>query len=220
MRSRKKASRRVRHELGQDVPDSGQEHLAHSDNGFLVTTTSLDAAIAFSKFRMLSGMDERVGHLNQKRFQVRACTGNARGLNLCAALVIPWATASPRTQVLGCWKYGHVAADLRKDSNSRHTFACCESLTEVAISDGVASIGICAFSECQNLTRVIIPRSVTFIDRRAFSNCSKKLVLTVERGSYAEEYASKQKIPHIYPDAGASQDAQAPSPSPRKKSNR
>ena len=93
MRSRKEASRRVRHELGQDVPDSGQEHLAHSDNGFLVTTTSLDAAIAFSKFRMLSGMDERVGHLNQKRFQVRACTGNASGLNLCAALVIPWATA-------------------------------------------------------------------------------------------------------------------------------
>lgn len=120
MRSRKEASRRVRHELGQDVPDSGQEHLAHSDNGFLVTTTSLDAAIAFSKFRMLSGMDERVGHLNQKRFQVRACTGNASGLNLCAALVIPWATASPRTQVLGCWKYGHVAAYLRKDSNSRH----------------------------------------------------------------------------------------------------
>ena len=120
MRSRKKASRRVRHELGQDVPDSGQEHLAHSDNGFLVTTTSLDAAIAFSKFRMLSGMDERVSHLNQKRFQVRACTGNASGLNLCAALVIPWATASPRTQVLGCWKYGHVAAYLRKDSNSRH----------------------------------------------------------------------------------------------------
>ena len=120
MRSRKKASRRVRHELGQDVPDSGQEHLAHSDNGFLVTTTSLDAAIAFSKFRMLSGMDERVGHLNQKRFQVRACTGNASGLNICAALVIPWATASPRTQVLGCWKYGHVAAYLRKDSNSRH----------------------------------------------------------------------------------------------------
>lgn len=120
MRSRKEASRRVRHELGQDVPDSGQEHLAHSDNGFLVTTTSLDAAIAFSKFRMLSGMDERVGHLNQKRFQVRACTGNASGLNICAALVIPWATASPRTQVLGCWKYGHVAAYLRKDSNSRH----------------------------------------------------------------------------------------------------
>ena len=120
MRSRKKASRRVRHELGQDVPDSGQEHLAHSDNGFLVATTSLDAAIAFSKFRMLSGMDDRVGHLNQKRFQVRACTGNASGLNLCAALVIPWATASPRTQVLGCWKYGHVAAYLRKDSNSRH----------------------------------------------------------------------------------------------------
>ena len=95
MRSRKKASRRVRHELGQDVPDSGQEHLAHSDNGFLVTTTSLDAAIAFSKFRMLSGMDERVGHLNQKRFQVRACTGNASGLDLFGALVVARAAARP-----------------------------------------------------------------------------------------------------------------------------
>ena len=95
MRRSKKTNGCIRHKLGKDVPDSGQEHFAHGDNGFLVTTTSLDAAITFAKFRMLPGMDERIGYLNQKRFQVRTCTGNASGLDFSAALVIPWATASP-----------------------------------------------------------------------------------------------------------------------------
>lgn len=33
-RSRKKADYSIRNELGQDVPDRGQEHFAHSDDGF------------------------------------------------------------------------------------------------------------------------------------------------------------------------------------------
>ncbi len=32
----------VRHEFSKDVPDSGQEYLTHSDDGFFVTTASLD----------------------------------------------------------------------------------------------------------------------------------------------------------------------------------
>ena len=46
MRRSKKTNGCIRHKLGEDVPDSGQEHLAYSDNGFLVTSASLDAAVA------------------------------------------------------------------------------------------------------------------------------------------------------------------------------
>ena len=112
MKSTKKTNWGIRNELSQDVPDSGQEHLAHSDDGFLVTTSGLDAAIALTKFRMFFRMNESIGNLNQKGFEVRASTGNACRLNLTAALVIPWTAASPRAKVFGCWKYGHVAAEL------------------------------------------------------------------------------------------------------------
>ena len=65
MRCGKKTIGRIRHELGQDVPDSGQEHLAHGDNGFLVTAASLDAAVAFAEFGMFSRTNQGIGHLNQ-----------------------------------------------------------------------------------------------------------------------------------------------------------
>ncbi len=95
MRRSKKALRRVRHKLGEDVPDSGQEHLAHSDDGFLVTTASLDAAVAFAKFGMLLGANEGISDLNQKGLEVRTRAGNSRRLDFAAALVISWTAASP-----------------------------------------------------------------------------------------------------------------------------
>ena len=36
---------RIRLQFGQDVPDSGQEHPAHSDDRFLVPATSLDSSL-------------------------------------------------------------------------------------------------------------------------------------------------------------------------------
>ena len=95
MRRSKKTNGCIRHKLGKDVPDSGQEHLAYSDNGFLVTSASFDPAVAFREFRMLLGVDESIGYLNQKRFEKRTCTGNARGFDLSAALIISWTAASP-----------------------------------------------------------------------------------------------------------------------------
>ena len=89
------ALRRVRYKLGEDVPDSGQEHLAHSDDSFLVPTACLDAAVAFTKFRMLLRANEGISDLSQKGLEVRTRAGNARRLDLAAALVIPGAAASP-----------------------------------------------------------------------------------------------------------------------------
>lgn len=80
----------------------------------------------------------------------------------------------------------------------------------VIISDGVTSIGNCAFSKCKNITSVVIPNSVTSIGDYAFYNCSslesitipdsvicigyktfdgcKNLVVYCNKDSYAENY--------------------------------
>lgn len=109
---------RIRLQFGQDVPDSGQEHPAHSDDRFLVPTTSLDSAVAFFAFGIFVGFDDRIGNLNQQRFQVAASTGDASGFHLPVTLVIPRAAASPGNQVLRGGKYRHIHADLGDESNS------------------------------------------------------------------------------------------------------
>ena len=76
-RDREKAVRRVRDEFGQDAVDSGQEHLANSDNGFPVTTTGFDSAVAIGEFRVLFGTNQRVGDLNKTRFEISSGAGNA-----------------------------------------------------------------------------------------------------------------------------------------------
>ena len=42
--------RRIRHKLGEYVPDSGQEHTANSNNSFSVPAASLKPAVSFFKF--------------------------------------------------------------------------------------------------------------------------------------------------------------------------
>ena len=59
---------RIGLQLGEYVPDSGQEHTADSDNRFFVTTASLDSAIAFFAFRVLVRLDYSVSDLYQQRF--------------------------------------------------------------------------------------------------------------------------------------------------------
>ena len=47
-----------------------------------------------------------------------------------------------------------------------------DSLTEVMIPDGIASIGMFSFSDCSFLSRIIIPDSVIAIEYGAFQNCA------------------------------------------------
>lgn len=60
-------------------------------------TTSLDPAVAFLAFGIFVRFNDRIGDLNQQRFQVAASPGN---------------------QVLRGGKYRHVHADLGDESNS------------------------------------------------------------------------------------------------------
>lgn len=64
-RGRKEAIGRVRLQLGQYIPDSGQEHTAHGNDGFFVPTTGFDSAVTFPKLRVFFRANDGVGDLNQ-----------------------------------------------------------------------------------------------------------------------------------------------------------
>ncbi len=67
------------------------------------------------------------------------------------------------------------------------------TITEITLPDGIAEIGEMAFDSCLALTTVVVPKSVSVIGKAAFANC-KGLTVTVERGSYAEEYCRENDV--------------------------
>ena len=72
-------------------------------------------------------------------------------------------------------------------------FTSCGRLEGVAIPGSVTHIGNKAFAYCGRLTVMTIPSGVVFIGTDAFSRCND-LVLKVEKGSYAEQYAIENEI--------------------------
>ena len=82
-----------------------------------------------------------------------------------------------------------------------YAFFCCSDLESIALPDGVTSIGKEAFRYCESLTEMTIPGSVSSIGEDAFEFCPENLVLTVERDSYASDYAQDNGIEYAYEDA-------------------
>ena len=72
-------------------------------------------------------------------------------------------------------------------------FEGCTGLTSITIPDSVTSIDFWAFRNCTGLTSITIPDSVTSIGDSAFSGCKNLTVKAID-GSYAAEYARKNKI--------------------------
>ena len=64
-------------------------------------------------------------------------------------------------------------------SIGRYAFCGCSTLTSVAIPSSVTSIGSSAFYGCSGLASVMIPNSVTSIGYQAFSGCSGLTAITV-----------------------------------------
>lgn len=78
------------------------------------------------------------------------------------------------------------------------TFAYCKALEDVSLPDSVESIGQWAFDSCYSLTQIRLPDGVSEIGPWAFR---EELVLTVERDSYARDYAQDNGIKYAYEDA-------------------
>jgi hypothetical protein len=76
-------------------------------------------------------------------------------------------------------------------------FKECVGLSTVIIPDSVTSIGHSAFIMCDNLTSVTIPASVTEIGESVFWAC-ESLILSVKKGSYAEQYAEDSDIAYVF----------------------
>ena len=102
---------RVGFQLGKYVPDSGQEHTADGDDGFLVTTPGFDPAVAFLALRVLVGFDDSVCHLNQEGFEVSTGARDTGGFAFAATLVVARTATRPRAEVLCRREHGHIHAD-------------------------------------------------------------------------------------------------------------
>ncbi len=63
-----------------------------------------------------------------------------------------------------------------------YAFYDCASLTDIAIPNGVTSIGDSAFSSCTNLKSITIPSSITSIGSYAFSGCTGLTDITIPNG--------------------------------------
>lgn len=74
-------------------------------------------------------------------------------------------------------------------------FFHCRRLKSVIMEDGVEVISGAAFSSCPSLESVRIPASVIFMDSFCFEG-SPKVALSVDKDSYAEEFAKANNIPY------------------------
>ena len=76
-------------------------------------------------------------------------------------------------------------------------FFNCLNITSITIPDSVTSIGTAAFACCMSLTSINIPDSVTSIGLLPFDTCYN-LTVTVNPGSYAEQYCKDNNVPYKY----------------------
>ena len=79
----------------------------------------------------------------------------------------------------------------------RYAFYHCRSLQSAGLQEGLRIIGSRAFSGCGELKNLFVPDSVTSIEYKAFNNCVK-LVLQVNKGSYADRYCRQFGFPCHY----------------------
>ena len=105
----------------------------------------------------------------------------------------------------GAFAFCHALEDVNLpdsvESLGLWAFHGCDSLAQISLPDGVTSIGEEAFRYCESLTEMTIPGSVSSIGEDAFEFCPENLVLTVERDSYAKDYAEENGIEYAYEDA-------------------
>ena len=103
-----KAIGAIRFSFAENIPDSGQEHSAYSNDSLFVSTPRFQAQIAFPEFGMFFGFNESVSNLNEKWLQIVASLGNASRFHMLGAFVIARTAAGPGCEMFGGRKDRHV----------------------------------------------------------------------------------------------------------------
>ena len=70
----------------------------------------------------------------------------------------------------------------------------CTNLRKIELHEKVEVIGERAFFGCSSLDFIVIPDSVKQIGQDAFTNTDKQFIIQCSFGSYAEEYARKNRL--------------------------
>lgn len=93
-----------------------------------------------------------------------------------------------------CLELDSISIPENVDRIPNGMFEGCRLLKKVVLSDQLIGIGDRAFFGCCSLDLLIIPDSVSKIGQDAFTGTSKQFIIQCSFGSYAEEYARKNKI--------------------------
>ena len=93
-----------------------------------------------------------------------------------------------------CLELDHIAIPENIDKIPDYMFEGCTSLRKVELHEKLSEIGERAFFGCSSLDFLIIPDSVKQIGSDAFANTDKQFIIQCSFGSYAEEYARKNKL--------------------------
>ena len=120
-----------------------------------------------------------------------------RGCIRLAGIIIPEGITSIDIGTFAhCSGLSSVTLPAGVTSIGKDAFRECIRLTDVIIPEGCTSIGSLAFFHCGGLISVTLPASVTSIGILAFDGCDA-LTLSVQEGSFAEQYAKEKNIPYV-----------------------
>ena len=154
--------------IGNNVKKIGDLAFSGCSGLTSITLPSSVTTIGSSAFSGCSGLTsitipEGVTTIGERAFS--GCTGLTK---VIVSDIAKWCSISFNSYSSNPLYY---AKHLYSDENSE--------ITELAIPDGVTSIGYAAFSGCSGLTSVTIPESVTTIGGSAFSGCSGLTSITI-----------------------------------------
>lgn len=73
-------------------------------------------------------------------------------------------------------------------------FYNCNTLSKVALSEGLESVEEFSFAYCRSLKELILPRSIKYIAKDAFSGVEETMLIKVYSNSYAEAFAKNANL--------------------------
>lgn len=118
------------------------------------------------------------------------------GLEITQAVLEPGVTSVGAFAFWGCEQLKTVILPDTVTEIGKLAFEGCILLRDITLPESVAEIGRKAFSKCRNLKTISLPDAVSSIGDDAFDGCGRLENVTVEPGSYAEQYCAENSLPY------------------------